>query len=64
MNLYEELVEIEELKEKSKIQKDDILDNYHVDPKKANALMMEVLDIEKELEELEEEFKKLQNEIP
>ena len=64
MNLYEELVEIEELKEKSKIQKDDILDNYYVDPKKANALMMEVLDIEKELEELEEEFKKLQNEIP
>lgn len=64
MNLYEELAEIEELKEKSKLQKDDILDHYNTDPERAKQLMLEVLDIEKELEELETEFRKLQNEIP
>jgi hypothetical protein len=63
MNLYQELGEIEDLKEKSKYQKDDILDHYFTDPKQAKKLMLEVLEIEKELEELEEEFKKLQNEI-
>lgn len=63
MNLYEELGEIEELKEKSKCQKDDILDHFYTDPETAKKLMFEVLEIEKELDELETEFKKLQNEI-
>ena len=63
MNLYKELSELEELKNKSKSQADEILDHYFTDPKKAKELMLEMLDIEKELEELEEEFKKLQNEI-
>jgi predicted nucleic acid-binding Zn-ribbon protein len=63
MNLYKELSELEELKDKSKSQKDEILDHYFTDPKKAKELLIELNSIEKELEELEEEFKKLQNEI-
>lgn len=64
MNLYAELTEIEELKEKSKLQKDEILDCYNLNPQMAKQLMLEALDIEKELEELETEFINLQNEIP
>ena len=64
MNLYAELTEIEELKEKSKLQKDEILDCYNLNPQMAKRLMLETLDIEKELEELETEFINLQNEIP
>ena len=63
MNLYKELSELEELKDKSKSQTDEILDDYFNDPKKAKELLIELNGIEKELEELEEEFKKLQNEI-
>jgi hypothetical protein len=63
MNLYKELSELEELKDKSKSQTDEILDHYFTDPKKAKELLIELNGIEKELEELEEEFKKLQNEI-
>jgi len=63
MNFYNELLELEELKEKSKIQKDDILDLYYKNPIKAKKLMLEVMSIDKELNELEEEFKKIQNEI-
>jgi hypothetical protein len=63
MNFYNELLELEELKEKSKIQKDDILDLFYKNPIKAKKLMLEVMSIDKELNELEEEFKKIQNEI-
>jgi predicted nucleic acid-binding Zn-ribbon protein len=63
MNLYKELSELEDMKEKSKSQADEILDHYFTDPKKAKKLLIELNSIEKELEELEEEFKKLQNEI-
>jgi hypothetical protein len=63
MNIYEDLNEIEELKDKASLQKDEILDHYFTDPKKAKKLLLELQDIEKELDELEGEFKKLQNEI-
>ena len=63
MNLYKELSELEELKDKSKSQANEILDHYFTDPKKAKKLLIELNDIEKELEELEGELKKLQNEI-
>ena len=63
MNFYNELLELEDLKEKSKIQKDDILDLYYKNPIKAKKLMLEVMSIDKELNELEEELKKIQNEI-
>lgn len=63
MNIYEDLNEIEELKDKALLQKDEILDHYFKDPKKAKKLLLELQDIENELDELEGEFKKLQNEI-
>lgn len=63
MTLYKELIEVEGLKEKSNLQKDNILDHYYTDPKIASKLLLEVLEIEKELEDLESQLKKLQNEI-
>lgn len=63
MNIYKELCEIEELKEKSSLQKDQILDYYFTNPKKAKKLLLELQEVEKELDDLEKEFGKLQNEI-
>jgi hypothetical protein len=63
MNLYKELSELEEMKERSKSQANEILDHYFTDPEKAKKLLIELNSIEKELEELEGEFEKLQNEI-
>jgi hypothetical protein len=63
MNIYKELNEIEDLKENSKNQKDDILDYYFKDPVKAKKLLLELEEIEKELDDLEKEFEKIQNDI-
>ena len=63
MNIYDELSEIEELKERSIKQKNDILDYYSNNPEQAKKLLLEVIEIDKELIELEEQFKTLQNEI-
>jgi hypothetical protein len=63
MNIYKELNEIEDLKENSKNQKDDILDHYFKDPVKAKKLLLELEEIEKELDDLEVEFNKILNEI-
>lgn len=63
MNLYKELSEIENMLEKSKTQKDNILDHYFNDPVTAKKLLLELENIEKELEDLEKEFEKIQNEI-
>lgn len=63
MEIYKELCEIEELREKTKSQKDNLLDIYSLHPEKVKKLLIETIDIEKELDELEEDFIKLQNEI-
>lgn len=63
MNIFKELSEVGEMKERSKSQADVILDHYFTDPKKATKLLLELSEIEKELGELEEELIKLQNEI-
>jgi len=63
MNIYKQLSELEELKDRSKSQSDVILDHYFTDPKKAKKLLIELNSIEEELEELERELKKLQNDI-
>ena len=63
MNVYKELSELEEMKEITKSQANEILDHYFTDPKKAKKLLIELNKIEKELEEVEEELKKIQNEI-
>jgi len=63
MNLFKQLSEVEEIKERTKYQSDIILDYYFTDPKKATKLLLELSEIEKDLEELEEELIKIQNEI-
>lgn len=63
MNIYNDLSEIDKLKDATKNQKDIILDHYFKDPKRAKELMLELLDLEKELDDLEKEFDKLLHEI-
>jgi hypothetical protein len=63
MEIYKELCEIEELREKTKSQKDTLLDIYSKHPEKVKKLLIDVIEVEKELNELEEDFIKLQNEI-
>jgi hypothetical protein len=63
MNIYSELQEINELKEKSGCTTDDILDLYKKYPKECKFLLLELCEIKKELDDLENEFEKIQNEI-
>ncbi len=63
MNLYPELAEINELMEKTGYMSDDILDLYKQYPKQCKSLLLELCEINKELEDLEKEFEKIQNEI-
>ena len=63
MEIYDELCEIEELRDKTKSQKDDLLDIFFKHPEKVKKLLMETIEVEKELDELESDFIKLQNEI-
>jgi predicted nucleic acid-binding Zn-ribbon protein len=63
VKLYDELLEIEEMKERNNDLKDEILDYYKKNPKECEELLIELSLIDKEIENLEEEFKKLENEI-
>jgi SAM-dependent MidA family methyltransferase len=63
MNVYSELTEINELMEKSGYMSDDILDLYKQYPKQCKSLLIELCEINKELEDLEKEFEKIQNDI-
>jgi SAM-dependent MidA family methyltransferase len=63
MNVYSELTEINELMEKSGYMSDDILDLYKQYPKQCKYLLIELCEINKELEDLEKEFEKIQNDI-
>ena len=63
MNVYSELQEINELKERSGYATDDILDLYKKNPKECKKLLIELCEISKELDDLEKEFEKIQNEF-
>lgn len=63
MNVYSELTEINQLIEKSGCMSDDILDLYKQYPKECKNLLLELSEINKELENLEKEFEKIQNDI-
>ena len=63
MNVYSELTEINELMEKSGYMSDDILDLYKQYPKECKDLLVDLCEINKELEDLEKEFEKIQNDI-
>lgn len=63
MIYYNFLSEVENLKEKSTINKDSVLDNFHKNPDIAKLLMLQILELDKELEELEKEIEKIKHEI-
>lgn len=63
MNGCKELEEVDSIQIKLKYMTDDILDLYKKNPKECERLLLELAEIDKELEELETEFKNLQNEI-
>ena len=63
MKIFDELVEIEETQDKLKDMTNDILDLYNLNPEKSKKLLIELSEIEKELNELEGEFKKILNEV-
>jgi len=63
MNILSELGEVEDAQNKLKLMSDSILDAYNKNPEKCGELLIEINAINKELDYLQEEFSKLQNEI-
>jgi hypothetical protein len=63
MNINNEIEEVGDLQDKIKNQQDMILDRYKNNPEKYDELLIEINSINGELEYLEEEFKKLKDEI-
>ena len=63
VNINEEIEEVEDMQNQLKVQQDMILDRYKNNPEKYGELLTEINSINGELEYLEEEFKKLKDEI-
>jgi chromosome segregation ATPase len=63
MSVLNELGEVEDAQNKLKNMADNILDAYKKNPEKCGELLTEINSINKELDSLQEEFSKLQNEI-
>jgi predicted nuclease with TOPRIM domain len=63
MNINNEIEEVGDLQDRIKNQQDMILDRYKNNPEKYGELLTEINSINGELEYLEEEFKKLKDEI-
>jgi peptidoglycan hydrolase CwlO-like protein len=63
MSVLNELGEVEDAQNKLKNMADNILDAYNKNPEKCGELLTEINLINKELDYLQEEFSKLQNEI-
>lgn len=63
MNIFKELAEVGDSQLKLKNLTDNILDMYKKNPNESKKLLIELNSINEELEDLEEEYTKLQNEI-
>ena len=63
MSVLNELGEVEDAQNKLKNMTDNILDAYNKNPEKCGELLTEINLINKELDYLQEEFSKIQNEI-
>jgi phage terminase large subunit-like protein len=61
MNLFKELAEIAESKDKIKVMQDDVLDLFYTDKKRATKLLKELNELEHELENIDQEINKLYN---
>lgn len=63
MNINNEIEEVGDMQNQLKVQQDMILDRYKNNPEKYGELLTEINLINGELECLEEEFKKIKDEI-
>ena len=63
MNIFKELEEVGDMQFKIKKMADSILDLYKKNPNECKKLLIELNSINKELEDIDIEFTKLQNEI-
>lgn len=63
MNINNEIEEVGDMQNQLKVQQDMILDRYKNNPEKYGELLTEINSINGELEYLEEEFKKIKDEI-
>lgn len=59
MNVFKELEEVDEIKDNLEMLTDDILKIYNSNPEKSKSLLLEIVSIKKELEDIENDFKKL-----
>jgi uncharacterized protein Yka (UPF0111/DUF47 family) len=61
MNIYNELTEIAESKDKVKDMQDNVLDLFHTDKKRATKLLKELSELEQELDKIDNEISNLLN---
>jgi predicted nucleic acid-binding Zn-ribbon protein len=59
MNVFKELEEVDEIKDNLELLTDNILKRYNSNPEKSKSLLLELVSIKKELEDIENDFKKL-----
>lgn len=57
--IYTDLQEIEEIKERLKIDADEILDEYKSNPKECSRLLKVLNEIEEEIVDLEKQYSEL-----
>lgn len=58
-NVYKEVEEVSSIITEIESMKDDILDNYKINPKKCKKLLKELLEIEEDVKSLEEDYNNL-----
>jgi hypothetical protein len=61
MNIYNELTEIAESKDKVKNMQDNVLDLFYTDKKRATKLLKELSELEQELDKIDSEISNLLN---
>jgi hypothetical protein len=63
INIYQEASEVGEYKDKLSNMFDNVLDHYKIDKNKSKKLLLELNKLNKELDELEEEYESLLNQL-
>lgn len=63
MNIFKERAEIAESKDRVKKMKDDILDLFYTDKKRAIKLLKELNSLEEELDNIDKEIEQLMKEL-
>jgi len=63
MNVYKEIAEIDDMKDRNKNNIDKALDMLKKYPKECTKLLKELVEIEKELEEIDKEIQDIRRQI-